>query len=67
MAGDVYVFVLYVRLVCGLDHVNASSADSVVRVRSGKEQAQKDGFSFVVRILTNLSISVSTHIRVMYF
>jgi len=48
---------LYVRLVCGLDHVNASSIDSVVRVRSGKEQAQKDGFSFVVRILTNHSIS----------
>ncbi|KAG1939189.1 hepatocyte growth factor receptor isoform X1 [Pimephales promelas] len=42
------------RLVCGLDHVNASSIDSVVRVRSGKEQAQKDGFSFVNPVITEI-------------
>uniref|UniRef100_A0A9J8DMN9 Hepatocyte growth factor receptor n=1 Tax=Cyprinus carpio carpio TaxID=630221 RepID=A0A9J8DMN9_CYPCA len=42
------------RLVCGLDHVNASSTDSVVRVRSGKEQAQKDGFSFVNPVITEI-------------
>uniref|UniRef100_A0A8C1NVS1 Hepatocyte growth factor receptor n=1 Tax=Cyprinus carpio TaxID=7962 RepID=A0A8C1NVS1_CYPCA len=42
------------RLVCGLDHVNASSTDSVVRVHSGKEQAQKDGFSFVNPVITEI-------------
>uniref|UniRef100_A0A671NRJ6 Hepatocyte growth factor receptor n=1 Tax=Sinocyclocheilus anshuiensis TaxID=1608454 RepID=A0A671NRJ6_9TELE len=42
------------RLVCGVDHVNASSADSVVRVHSGKEQAQKDGFSFVNPVITEI-------------
>ncbi|XP_067292972.1 hepatocyte growth factor receptor isoform X2 [Pseudorasbora parva] len=42
------------RLVCGLDHVNASSIDSVVRVRSGKEQAQKDSFSFVNPVITEI-------------
>ncbi|XP_026094560.1 hepatocyte growth factor receptor-like isoform X2 [Carassius auratus] len=42
------------RLVCELDHVNTSSADSVVRVRSGKEQAQKDGLSFVNPVITEI-------------
>ncbi|XP_016116751.1 hepatocyte growth factor receptor isoform X2 [Sinocyclocheilus grahami] len=42
------------RLVCGVDHVNVSSIDSVVRVRSGKEQAQKDGFSFVNPVITEI-------------
>ncbi|XP_051548452.1 hepatocyte growth factor receptor isoform X2 [Myxocyprinus asiaticus] len=42
------------RLVCGLDQVNASNVDSAVRVRSGKEQAKKDGFSFVNPIITEI-------------
>lgn len=53
VAGDVNVLVLCARLVCGLDHVNASNVDSAVRVRSGKEEASKDGFSFVVRVFTH--------------
>lgn len=42
------------RLVCGLDHVNWSSLDSVITVRSGKEQAQKDGFSFVNPVIIEI-------------
>ncbi|XP_057185524.1 hepatocyte growth factor receptor isoform X2 [Triplophysa rosa] len=42
------------RLVCGLDHVNASNVDSAVRVRSGKEEALKDGFSFVNPVITEI-------------
>ncbi|XP_056596522.1 hepatocyte growth factor receptor isoform X2 [Triplophysa dalaica] len=42
------------RLVCGLDHVSASNVDSAVRVRSGKEEASKDGFSFVNPVITEI-------------
>ncbi|XP_051546266.1 hepatocyte growth factor receptor-like [Myxocyprinus asiaticus] len=43
------------RLVCGLDHVNdASNVDSAVRVRSGKEEAKKDGFSFVNPVIIEI-------------
>lgn len=42
------------RLVCRLDHVNASNVDTAVRVRSGKEEALKDGFSFVNPVITEI-------------
>ncbi|XP_051979167.1 hepatocyte growth factor receptor isoform X2 [Xyrauchen texanus] len=42
------------RLVCGLDQVNTSSVDSAVRVRSGKEESKKDGFSFVNPVITEI-------------
>ncbi|XP_060740403.1 hepatocyte growth factor receptor isoform X2 [Tachysurus vachellii] len=35
------------RLICSLDHVNVSKFDRSVRVRSGKEEGQLEGFSFV--------------------
>ncbi|XP_073724790.1 hepatocyte growth factor receptor isoform X2 [Misgurnus anguillicaudatus] len=42
------------RLVCRLDHVNASNVDTAVRVRSGKEETVKDGFSFVNPVITEI-------------
>ncbi|GAA6070730.1 hepatocyte growth factor receptor isoform X1, partial [Tachysurus ichikawai] len=35
------------RLICSLDHANVSKFDRSVRVRSGKEEGQLEGFSFV--------------------
>ncbi|KAL6480596.1 hypothetical protein MHYP_G00116290 [Metynnis hypsauchen] len=42
------------RLVCGLDHVNVSSSDPWVRVRSGKEQGQIKGFTFVNPVIKGI-------------
>ncbi|KAL7885515.1 hypothetical protein AOLI_G00058100 [Acnodon oligacanthus] len=42
------------RLVCGLDHVNVSSSNPWVRVRSGKEQGQIKGFTFVNPVIKGI-------------
>lgn len=53
--GDVFVFAF--RLICSLDHVNESNSDRSVRVRSGKEEGQLEGFSLVVSVLKNLTVN----------
>ncbi|XP_066505595.1 hepatocyte growth factor receptor isoform X2 [Hoplias malabaricus] len=42
------------RLVCGMDHVNMSSSESWVRVRSGKEQRQIEAFTFVDPVIKGI-------------
>ncbi|XP_053362272.1 hepatocyte growth factor receptor isoform X2 [Clarias gariepinus] len=42
------------RLICSLDHVNASSSVHSVRVRSGKEIGQLEGFSFVIPVIKEI-------------
>ncbi|KAM9469985.1 hepatocyte growth factor receptor isoform 2-T2 [Clarias gariepinus] len=42
------------RLICSLDHVNASSSVHSVRVRSGKEIGQLEGFSFVIPVINEI-------------
>lgn len=39
------------RLICGLDRVNANHSNHIVQVQSGKETAAKLGLSFVVSLL----------------
>ncbi|KAI5105546.1 hepatocyte growth factor receptor isoform X1 [Silurus meridionalis] len=42
------------RLICSLDHVEGSSSDRTVRVRSGKEEGWLEGFSFVNPVITGI-------------
>ncbi|KAI4880943.1 hypothetical protein NFI96_028897 [Prochilodus magdalenae] len=42
------------RLVCGLDHVNVSSSDQWVKVRSGKEWGQIKDFTFVNPVIKGI-------------
>ncbi|MCI4380350.1 hypothetical protein PGIGA_G00239240 [Pangasianodon gigas] len=42
------------RLICSLDHVNVSNSDHSVRVHSGKEEGQLEGFSFVNPVIKGI-------------
>ncbi|XP_017329813.1 hepatocyte growth factor receptor isoform X2 [Ictalurus punctatus] len=42
------------RLICSLDHVNESNSDRSVRVRSGKEEGQLEGFSLVNPVIKGI-------------